>query len=223
RRLVGSRSSVGWLLVVADSTTRPRIADLFAGLVPAEVIEAYERLLASTGCAKEHADTIVGNAGLVGELTSRGMAHVQPHSPTDPAWLRPASPDLALQGVLAGHQDQLARRQELVLSGHRRLADAQAWYSTTGNGRFPEHLVSVISDPAEISELSASLMNTARQDWMTLENLRTEMPLTDDFAQPPLSALGGRVRFRSIYAAAAMDDPAARRIVQACVQAWEQV
>ena len=54
------------------------------------------------------------------------------------------------------------------------------------NGRFPEHLVSVVSDRAEISELSASLVNTARQDWMTLENLATEMPLTEDFAQPPL-------------------------------------
>ena len=45
------------------------------------------------------------------------MAHVQPHTPADPAWLRPASPDLALQGVLAGHQNRLARDQELLLDG----------------------------------------------------------------------------------------------------------
>ena len=160
--------------------------------------------------------------GLVAELTSRGMAHIQPHSPVDPAWLHPASPDIALQGVLVGHQSQLAHGQELLLDGHRRLADAQARFAAITGGRFPEHLVSVVSDRAEISELSASLMNTARQDWMTLENLQTEMPLTDDFAEPPLPAFAGRVRCRSIYPAAAMDDPVARRIIRACAEAGEQ-
>jgi hypothetical protein len=47
------------------------------------------------------------------------MAHVQPHSPADPAWFRPATPDLALQGVLAGHQNRLAHDQKLLLDGHR--------------------------------------------------------------------------------------------------------
>src|SRR5258708_877898 len=75
---------------------------------------------------------------------------------------------------------------------------------------------------AEISELSAALMNTARKDWMTLENLTAEMPLTADFGRPPLPAFGGRVRCRSIYDAAAMDDPVARRVIQACADAGEQ-
>ena len=65
-------------------------------------------------------------------------------------------------------------------------------------------------------------MNTARKDWMTLETLDTEMPLTDDFAQPPLPALGGRVNCRSIYVASAMEDPIARRIIEACTEAGEQ-
>jgi DNA-binding CsgD family transcriptional regulator len=151
-----------------------------------------------------------------------GMAHVQPHSPRDPAWLRPASPDLALQGVLVGHQTRLARDQELLLDGHRRLADAQARFGIGMDGRFPAHLVSVVSDRTEISELSVSLMNTARKDWMTLENAHTEMPLTGDFGDPPLPAFGGRVRCRSIYGASVLDDPAGRRIVRACAEAGEQ-
>jgi len=57
---------------------------------------------------------------------------------------------------------------------------------------------------------------------MTLDNLYTEMPLTEDFAQPPLPAFGGRVRCRSIYAAAAMEDPVARRVIQVCADAGEQ-
>jgi DNA-binding CsgD family transcriptional regulator len=163
-------------------------------------------------------------SGLAEILTYWGMAHVQPHTPADPAWLRPASPDLALQGVLAGHQHRLARDQELVLHGQRRLADAQARFGVgmISNGRLPEHLVAVVSDREQISNLSASLINTARKDWMTLENLATDMPLTEDFTQPPLPAVGGQVRCRSIYAAAAMHDPAARRIIEACAEAGEQ-
>lgn len=208
--------------MVADTTVRPGVGGLFEGLLPAEVIAAYERLLASDGCAKDQAVSLFGDTGLVDELTRRGMAHVQPHTPTDPAWLRPAAPDLALQGVLAGHQADLARGQELLLDGHRRLADAQARYSTGLSSRLPDHLVGMIADPEQVRELSASLMNTARRDWMTLENPYTEMPLTADFAQPPLPAFGGRVRCRSIYAAAMMDDPVARQNIQHCVQAGEE-
>jgi hypothetical protein len=186
------RTCLGCGLVVAVAAVHSSIHGLFDGLVPTEVIEAYDRLLARDGCAKDQAETFVGDSGLVAALTGWGMAHIQPHSPAAPAWLRPAPPELALQGVLAGHQSQLARDQELILDGHRRLADAQAQFGTGMNGQFPEHLVTVISDRAQISELSAALMNTARKDWMTLENLHTEMPLTDDFAQPPLPAFGGR-------------------------------
>jgi DNA-binding NarL/FixJ family response regulator len=208
--------------VVADAKVRPGIGGLFDGLLPAEVIAAYERLLVSDGCAMDQTGSLIGDAGLVDELTRRGMAHVEPHTPTDPAWLRPAAPDLALQGVLAGHQAELARGQELMLDGHRRLADAQARYSTGLSSRLPNHLVGMVADPDQVRELSASLMNTAKRDWMTLENPHTEMPLTADFAQPPLPAFGGRVRCRSIYAAAMMADPVARQNIQACVQAGEE-
>ena len=208
--------------MVAADTVRSSIQDLFEGLVPAEVIEAYDRLLASDGCAKDQAEALVGDAGLVEALTGCGMAHILPHTPADPAWLRPASPDLALQGVLAGHQNRLAHDQELLLDGHRRLADAQAQFGIGMNGQFPAHLVAVVSDRAQISELSAALVNTARKDWMTLENLDTDMPLTDDFAQPPLPASAGRCAAGPSTTPAAMDDPAARQVIQACADAGEQ-
>ena len=213
---------LGCWLVVAAGSAHSGIQELFEGLVPAEVISAYDRLLARDGCAKDQAEEFIGSTGLVQALTDRGMAHVLPHTPVDPAWLRPASPDLALQGVLAGHQNRLAREQELLVDGHHRLADAQARFGIGMNGRFPEHMVSVVSDRAEISELSAALANTARRDWMTLENLNTDMPVTEDFAQLPLPAYGGRVRCRSIYDASSMDDPVARRVIQACAEAGEQ-
>src|SRR5262245_10379415 len=142
--------------MVTDSAVRGRIRGLFAGLVPGEVIDAYEELLAHNGCAKDQADALVGSPGLVKALTDAGMAHIQPYTPANPAWLQPASPDLALQGVLAGHQNRLAREQELLLEGQRRLADAQAQFGTWVHGPFPDHLVSVVSDRAKISELAVS-------------------------------------------------------------------
>src|SRR6266699_6065815 len=104
------------------AATAGHMRDLFDGLVAPDVIEAYDRLLATGGCAKDEAETALGSTELVQALTSQGMAHVLPHTPADPAWLRPASPDLALQGVLAGHQHRLAHDQELLLDGQRRLA-----------------------------------------------------------------------------------------------------
>ena len=190
--------------------------------MPAELLAAYERLLTHDGCPKDQADTFVGSAPLVEALTGRGMAHVLPHSPAGPAWLQPAAPDLALQGVLVGLQTQALRDQEQILEGHRRLADAQAQPPMGPSGRFPPHLVQAVADRAEIGRLSASLINAARKDWMTLENLDTDMPLTPDFAQPPLPAARGRVRCRSIYAAAVMDDPAGRRLIQTCATSGEQ-
>src|SRR5216683_8301625 len=106
--------------VVAAGAIRSGIQGLFKGLLPPEVIEAYDRLLAQDGCAKDQAEELVGDAGLVAALTEWGMAHIQPHTPVDPAWLRPASPEMALQGVLAGHQNRLVHDQELLLDGHRR-------------------------------------------------------------------------------------------------------
>jgi hypothetical protein len=84
-------------------------------LLPEEVIDAYERLLAADGRVKDEADVRVGAS--LAALTERGMAHIQPRSPADPPWLRPAPLDLALHGVLAGHQHRLARDQELLLDG----------------------------------------------------------------------------------------------------------
>ena len=128
---------------------------------------------------------------------------------------------MTLQGLLVSHNHRLARDQELLLDGQRRLSEVQAQIGAGMNSQSPEHLVSVVSDRQQISELSGSLANTTRKDWMTLENLNTEMPLTEDCAQPP-PAFGGQVRCRSIYDAGAICNPVARRIIQECVVAGEQ-
>ena len=208
--------------MIADTAARD-VRPLFQNLLAPEVIDAYEQLRADGGCPKDQAGSIVG-ARLAEELIRSGMAHVRPPTPTDPAWLQPTAPDLALLGVLAGYQHRLARDQERLLDGQRRLSDAQARFGmgVSGDGRPQGNLITVVTDRGQISDLSASLVNTARRDWMTLENLATDIPLTEDFAAPPLPTLGGPVRCRSIYAAGAMDDPVAGRIIETCAEAGEQ-
>jgi len=208
--------------VVVTKNEHDRIRALFEGLVPADLLDAYDRLLASNGCAKDEAATFIGDPELVRALTGCGMAHFLPHSPAAPAWLAPAPPDLALQGVLGGLQTRALRDQERLLDGHRRLADAQAVPDAHAAGLSPGHLIRVLSGRAEITSLSASLINAARKDWMTMDNLDTDMPLTADFAQPPLPAAGGQVRCRAIYAAAVMDHPVGRRLIEVCGAAGEQ-
>src|SRR6266700_3808941 len=108
------------------ATTAVPVRRLFDGLIPPELITAYDHLLATGGCAKDNAPAELGGPAIVQALTDTGMAHITPHTPVDPAWLRPATPDLALLGVLAGHQTRLARDQQRLLDGHHRLAGAQA-------------------------------------------------------------------------------------------------
>jgi hypothetical protein len=70
------RYRLGRRFVVAASAERECVQRLFHGLVPAEVIEAYDRLLAQDGCAKDQADVVVGDSGLVAASRSgspRGM------------------------------------------------------------------------------------------------------------------------------------------------------
>jgi hypothetical protein len=207
---------------VVTGSEHARVRALFKDLVPDDVLAAYDRLLAAGGCPKDEAEAFAGGKDRTQALTDRGMAHVLPHSPAGPAQLQAAPPDLALQGVLVDLQTRLLRGQELLLDGHHRLAGAQAWRCADDAAQIPGHLVKVMLDRAEISERSAALINTARKDWMTLENLDTEMPLTADFAQASLPGFRGRVRCRSIYAAEVMDHPVGRRLVHTCAEAGEQ-
>jgi hypothetical protein len=55
---------VCWLVATAGSA-HSGIQELFEGLVPAEVISAYDRLLARNGCAKDQAEEFIGSTGLV--------------------------------------------------------------------------------------------------------------------------------------------------------------
>jgi DNA-binding CsgD family transcriptional regulator len=197
------------------------VGRLFTGLVPDDVIVGYKKLLAVGGVAKEEAEQFLGDAGLVDELSARGMAHALPHTPSAPATFQPASPELALLGVLADLQATLSRQQKTLLDGHRRLADARSQPEVVLGG-VPEHLVKVITDRDEVLRVTMHLINSAHRDWMTLETHETDMPLTDDYSVDDPLALQQQVRIRSIYDTALTEHPVASRCIERFVAAGEE-
>jgi DNA-binding CsgD family transcriptional regulator len=197
------------------------IARLFTGLVPDDVIAGYAKLLAVGGVAKEDAEQFLGRAGLVDELSAKGMAHAFPPTPSSPATFQPASPELALLGALADLQAMVSRQQRALLDGHRRLADARSQPDAVLGG-IPEHLVKVITDRDEVMRVTMHLINSAHRDWMTLETHETEMPLTDDYSVDDPLALNQQVRIRSIYDSALTEHPVASRCIERFVAAGEE-
>src|ERR1700677_954277 len=197
------------------------IAGLFAGLVPGDGIAGYEKLLAAGGVAREDAERFLGGASLVEALSARGMAHALPHTPSAPATFQPASPELALLGVLADLQATLSREQKSLLDGHRRLADVRSRPGAALHG-MPEHLIKVITDRDEVLRVTMHLINSAHRDWMTLETHDTDMPLTDDYSVDDPLALQRQVRIRSVYDMALTEHPVAARCIERFVAAGEE-
>jgi len=198
-----------------------RIGQLFAGLVPDDVIAGYMKLLEAGGVAKEQAADFLGGEHVVGELTARGMAHVLPHTPSAPATFQAASPEMALPAVLADFCDALSGQNRRLLDGFRCLAEERSRTAQVDK-RPPEHLARVITDREEIMRRSGNMINSAHQDWMTLETQETEMPITSDYPIQSQSALRRGVQIRSIYDMAFAEHPTASRFIERATAEGEQ-
>ena len=105
------------MLVEAEQAAKRLLKDI----VPDELLAAYTRLLAHGGCPRDDAGDLLGGVEQVEALIGAGMAHVQSSGPALPPRLAPVSPDLALQGTLAGLTRRLVADQERLLAGQRRM------------------------------------------------------------------------------------------------------
>lgn len=196
------------------------VARIFALFIPEDLAVAYERLLDSDRLPKGAAAEFLGGQDVVDALTGLGMAHVFPHTPQGPATFRAARPDLALQGVLGDLLARLVRDSKLLEAGYRELLGIQASLSQEASG--PAHMLEVVTDRQEILQLSQNLINTARQDWMTLESFNSDMPYSEDnIIEGPASARD-TVTVRSIYDRAFTESPVGAHIIEACIGQGEQ-
>ena len=194
---------------------------LLEGVIPDELLAVYIKLLAEDGCPQPEAVSFLGGPEAVEALTRRGMAHIRPDGPAAPPKLVPAPPDLALQGVLAELGRRLVTDQERLLTGHRRLSEAHRAPTADADG-LPDRLVEIVTDRAEISRLSYSLINAARRDWLTLDNYVLETPVEESTGFAPLPVFDGEVTCRAIYETRCAEHPIGVKTIEAAVQAGEQ-
>lgn len=194
---------------------------LLEGVVPDDLLASYTRLLAEEGCPQKDASDLLGGSGSVEALTGSGMAHFRPDGPASPPRLVPAPPDLALQGVLAELARRLVVEQERLLTGHRRLTEAN-WTPMGATGGTIDRLVQIVTDREEVSRLSYSLINAARVDWLTLDNYVLEAPVEESTGFAPLPAFNGEVRCRAIYETKCVEHPIGAKTIEAAVAGGEQ-
>lgn len=192
---------------------------LFEGLISKDLFTTFERLVDSDGCPMAQVEEFIGDPDLVEELVGCGMAHVSSASP-DPPNVVPAPPELALQGLLRKIQQQLLADCERLMDGHRRLSRIDQERPRVDGIR--HRLVEVVTDRAEISRLSHALVNSARDDWMSLENSRFETPLDDATTSTAPPVFGHSVRCRSIYEAALMDSAVGERTIRDAMSQGEE-
>lgn len=203
--------------------TRAELRGFFAGLVSDELLEAYLKLLAEGHCPKDDAEAFFGDRGLLDALITSGMAHLQSSGPTRPTGYVAAPPILALTGVLKHRQSHVLNELEAITEGHRRLGSTPMPIDIDVSGAGVSQLVKVAVDRFEITRLTATLMNAARRDFMSLENPITEMPFDDPGrANVPLPSFKGQVRCRSIYDASVMEHQPAVDTLRACVAGGEE-
>jgi len=109
--------------MVAETATQD-IQGLFDGLLPRRSSMPMTGSWPRTA-ARKTKPTPWSVLGWQRSLPYWGMAHVQPHTPADPAWLRPASPTWPCRACSRATSTDSPVTQELLLHGQRRLADAQ--------------------------------------------------------------------------------------------------
>ncbi|WP_067466037.1 LuxR C-terminal-related transcriptional regulator [Actinomadura macra] len=193
---------------------------LLKGIVDDEVLASYKELLVRDGCPNSEAADLLGGPQMVATLTEAGMAYVEPAGlALEPRFVA-IPPDLALQSSLAVLSRRLVTRQEQLLEGHRRMVGAHPFPGALE--AVESRLVRILTDRAEISDVSRALLSTARHHWLTLENFVMERPLEELVAMPPLPAFEGEVRCRCIYQASCAETPIGARIIEIHMDGGEE-
>jgi DNA-binding CsgD family transcriptional regulator len=188
------------------------------GLVHDDLLAAFEKLTAEDGCPADEAHKLLGDPGVVQKLIDSGLAHVGTASP-EPPRLVPAPPDMAMEAALKRTQNELIAQCERLIDGHRRLSDMTRHQSHTGEVGGP--LVELIKDREEITRRSHSLVNVARDDWMSLDNSQFDTALDEATGYAP-PAIQVNVRHRTIYESKLMKNRVGARIIENLAAQGEQ-
>jgi DNA-binding CsgD family transcriptional regulator len=162
---------------------------------------------------------LVGGPDVLADLTRLGLARKVPRLSNRAGGYVALRPDLGLRAILDRPQDHLITGFRALMDGVGYLADLQP--TIIDPATTPGQLVQVLTDSDEISRVSAGLITDTREQWMTMETMHTEMPLTEDAICECPPGLRGRITMRTIYDKAFTAAPNGRRIIERCTSEGE--
>lgn len=161
----------------------------------------------------------VGGPDVLADLTRLGLARKVPRLSNRAGGYVALRPDLGLRAILDRQQDHLITGFRALMDGVGYLADLQP--TIIDPATTPGQLVQVLTDSDEISRVSAGLITDTREQWMTMETMHTEMPLTEDAICECPPSLRGRITMRTIYDRSFTAARNGRRIIERCISEGE--
>jgi DNA-binding CsgD family transcriptional regulator len=180
----------------------------------------YESLVASGGLSLvEHPD--LSDAAAARELIDKGFARERY---VGLPMLVPVEPIRAVDNAILTKQRLILDQYEALL----RLRDEmralqQVYHSAALPSEDPRDLVRIVTDRNEIGALSVELCLSAQHDVASLETEHfTRSPDPRSARTPPAEVIERGIRFRNIYARAALELPGAQDMLRISQQAgWE--
>jgi DNA-binding CsgD family transcriptional regulator len=187
------------------------------GLLPEAVALAYEQLCADGGREPD----LHSGKSLDGELVSRGLAHVRSNREEPLLWA--AGPTEALVGTIAHAQQEATMCHRRVIDAYSLLAEFQRRSAAVAAVDAPSAMVRVVTDRDEISGLSYTMINHARDDYMAVCTLNYDVPLNEStFSPPPPSVIERGVRSRVLYGSDYLSHPVGAAGIRKCREAGEE-
>ena len=200
---------------------RSSVERIIGAFLPDELVDPYVRLHAAGPVPKHEAEEFVGGPEIIKELARRGLAHHAPHMPEAPASFRAVPLDVAMMAIVADVKEEATRGHERLIKAYEKLCEVKS-LPRPADGESRDHLVRIITDPEEIMRRSLTMINSAEQEYMSLETLDAGMPLTEDFVVSAAPAIREGLRVRAIYEQASVDHPVASANMQRSMAAGEQ-
>ena len=180
----------------------------------------YEHLVASGGLSPVDHPDLSGSAE-VRELVDKGFARERC---VDRSRLVPVEPLSAVDNAIVARQRQmLDEYQALLLLRGEMEALQQVYRSSTPALDDRQDLIRVVADGDDIGALSSELCWSARREVVSLETGHVAQPPDPQSARElPVELVERGVRFRHIYAQAALELPGAAEMVRISQEAgWQ--
>jgi DNA-binding CsgD family transcriptional regulator len=182
---------------------------LLEGIVDAETLHLYLRLLGGDGWPLADATNLLGGEEALEALIGAGMAETGEHAQRQQGLVTPVPADLVLQRELAALSRDVLIDHERVLDGYQRMYELSASLDEADDASVTQ-LVQIITDTEEVERITRTLLGSVQRDWLTMNNrIPASGETVSEPVAPALSSPADRgTRCRTIYESSCLEDAA---------------